>query len=224
MLTHYINRITRHYFIDNMEVMMLKNHAIILLLSIAAALPSAPVQACRWCEIDLPQQVTPCALPDCYEEAPEEDDCASDYYDQLTYVKLGGAFLASGDTAELCPAIGIGKRYQWNEHAVDLSANFSGGENDHYYASLPKILYLHYLTPSADLSPYFGGGLSYGAMKANRRRFEGIFIEGAAGIEFQRQCPIRTFIQLDISYGAISASRRGSTPPPAILLTAGVGY
>lgn len=157
----------------------------------------------------------------------EYTGCSSSHcFSAYTYFKLGGGVLSADYWKNPAPAIGVGRRYEWNGKAVDISINGSLSENNGHYYSLPKMMYLHYLTPDSNHSPYLAGGLSWGevTIKHKDRRFQGIFGEFAIGYEFHRLSPIHTFIQLDISQGFIAHNKRGSTPAPAIALTAGAGF
>lgn len=155
----------------------------------------------------------------------EEVYSPSDYHG-YTYFKMGGSFLSMKDWKDLMPAIGVGHRREWDGKAIDVSANYSiAGKHGHYF-SLPKIMYLQYLSPYADCSPYLGGGLSWGELRNKHKgqNFQGIFGELAVGYEFQRHCPIHTFVQLDLSQGLLANKKHGSTPAPAIALMAGIGF
>ena len=155
----------------------------------------------------------------------EEEYCPSSCH-AYTYFKMGGAFLSVKDWKDLMPAIGVGHRREWCGKAIDVSANYSvAGKHGHYF-SIPKIMYLQYFTPEADCSPYLGGGLSWGELRNKRKgqNFQGVFGELAAGYEFQRHSPIHTFVQLDLSQGLLANKKHGSTPAPAIALTAGIGF
>ena len=155
-----------------------------------------------------------------------EENCSPSSYSAYTYFKLGAGVLSAKDWKDLMPALGAGRRYEWNGKAVDISANYSIAGKHGYHYSIPKIMYLQYLTPEADSSPYFGGGLSWGELHNKRKgqKFQGIFGELAAGYEFQRNSPIRTFVQLDLSQGLIAHHKHKSTPAPALALTAGIGF
>ncbi|MGA8164225.1 MAG: hypothetical protein WB791_04270 [Waddliaceae bacterium] len=143
-----------------------------------------------------------------------------------TYFKMGGGIASASEWKKIQPAIGIGRRYEWNGQAVDVSANYSGKNHRQFFYSVPKIMYLQYLDPVADTSPYVGGGLSWGESrdKSKNRQFQGIFGELAAGIEFQRHSPIRTFVEVDVSEGLIASRKKNRTYAPVVMLTAGIGF
>lgn len=157
-----------------------------------------------------------------YQDSLTDSSCYSAY----TYFKLGGSVLTAKEWKDLMPAIGVGRRYEWTGKAVDISANYAANGHSGHYFSIPKIMYLQYLTPQSNCSPYLGGGLSWGEVrdKHEDHKFQGIFAEFAVGYEFQRQSPIRTFVQLDLSQGLLAHNKRGSTPAPTLALTAGIGF
>lgn len=155
----------------------------------------------------------------------------------FTYFKLGGGVLSAKDWNNLVPGIGYGRRYQWGEKAVDLSINYAGSGKVGSFYTLPKIMYLHSLSPSRNNSIYVGGGLSWGGIhnkhhkkdhkhdgKHRSQKFQGIFGEFALGYEFQRNCPIRTFVEFNLSQGIIAHSKHGSTPYPILTLAGGIGF
>jgi hypothetical protein len=155
-----------------------------------------------------------------------EETCSPSSYSAYTYFKIGGGVLSVKDWKDPMPAIGVGRRFEWGTKAVDISANYSiAGKHGHYF-SIPKIMYLQYLTPYADCSPYLEGGLSWGELHNKRKdqKFQGVFGELAVGYEFHRHSPIRTFIQLDLSQGLLANNKHGSTPAPALALSAGIGF
>ncbi len=88
--------------------------------------------------------------------------------DSLWYARLGYGSLF-GDDSYGTPALGFGYRAELDAFAIDVSfLNFQFSANDTYSSrgattqSLLKLSGLYFLSPRANRSPYFGGGLSYG--------------------------------------------------------------
>ena len=137
----------------------------------------------------------------------------------FTYLKIGAADPRAEKSEVIIPGIGLGWRTVAGAGALDLSVSFSGGESNNFLFTLPKVNYLHYLTPASDSSMYLGGGLAYGGMK----RFVGLIPNLAIGYEINRHQNWRGFTQLDISQPAIAAGgkvRQG----PALELSIGGGF
>jgi len=137
--------------------------------------------------------------------------------DSLWYAKLGYASL-SGDNVYGMPALGFGYRAEMDSLAIDVSflnfqfqpSNFYSG-SEASAASFLKLSGLYFLSPTANRSPYFGGGLSYGRSSFggdygyinNTGRFstnwEGSGLQGelTAGYELARATSFRVLLQAD---------------------------
>ncbi|MCB1113096.1 MAG: hypothetical protein H7A37_00925 [Chlamydiales bacterium] len=159
----------------------------------------------------------------------EEVCCYEKEY--FNYVKLGGAELTVGQEDDLTPAVGIGRRYECGETAIDISINFSTEEHQHsYIVTVPRIMYLVYTDPAANASCYYGAGLSYLIQQSRddedeiTRKFEGIGGELAIGLEMQRNSPFRSFIELNLSQPIVPTNKKGSYPSPSLMATFGVGF
>ena len=137
--------------------------------------------------------------------------------DSLWYARLGYASL-SGDDVYGMPALGFGYRAEMDSLAIDVSFLNFQFQPSHYYssseasaASFLKLSGLYYLNPTANRSPYFGGGLSYGRSSFggdygyinNSNRFstnwEGSGLQGelTAGYELARATSFRILLQGD---------------------------
>ena len=143
----------------------------------------------------------------------------------ITYFKMGGGLIPSGEGAQFGPAFGFGERFERGIHAVDLSIN-GGYANGNSYFTLPKVMYLHFFNPDDASSLYAGGGLSYGHIrnKASHKDFTGILAEAAVGYEWMRHTSIRSFVELNISQGAIALSSNHHYMTPVVSVSFGVGF
>jgi hypothetical protein len=137
--------------------------------------------------------------------------------DSLWYAKLGYASL-SGDDVYGMPALGFGYRAEMDSLAIDVSfLNFQFQPGNFYSsaeasaASFLKLSGLYFLSPTADRSPYFGGGLSYGRSSFGGNygyindtgrfstNWEGSGLQGelTAGYELARATSFRVLLQGD---------------------------
>jgi hypothetical protein len=141
--------------------------------------------------------------------------------DSFNYLKLG----AGGAKGGVGPAIGIGRRIGMEGAAIDISTNWYGSRKTGYF-SLPKMLYLSYLTPNCDSSFYYGGGLSFGGIGSKGHTFSGLLAEAAVGYEFQRDSDVKLFAQLDFSHGIVPFSSKHGFHgfSPAIAFSVGAGF
>lgn len=206
-----------------MQINYFMKNKLSLFFSIAFCLFSLKSAACQFCEEEpivhqgaaLPPSCRePQAMPSFPQPAPAN---------RFTYVKLGGGAPTFGRGNEVCPAIGIGRRYEFQASAVDISMNYTGDERLYSY-SIPRIMYLRYMDPFQDDSLYLGGGLSWGGIHGFGTKFQGILGELSAGYEFQRRSPIRTFAELTLSQGVLNTYNKGRFPSPVLILSAGIGY
>jgi hypothetical protein len=141
--------------------------------------------------------------------------------DSFNYLKLG----VGGAKGGVGPSIGIGRRFGMEGAAIDVSANWTGSNRTGYF-SLPKMLYLSYLTPNCPSSFYYGAGLSFGGIGAKCHTFSGLLAEGAVGYEFQRDSDVKLFAELDFSHGVVPfSSKHGFNGfNPAIAFSVGAGF
>ncbi len=137
--------------------------------------------------------------------------------DSIWYAKLGygGVF---GDQTYNTPALGFGYRAELDSLAIDVSfLNFQFQPSSYYNtsseasaASFLKLSGLYFVDPTADRTPYFGGGLSYGRSGFGgnyvpstsgtfRTDWEGSGLQGelTAGYELARATSFRIFLQAD---------------------------
>jgi hypothetical protein len=178
--------------------------------------------------------------------------------DSIWYARLGYGNLF-GNESYGTPALGFGYRAELDAFAIDVSfLNFQFSNVDGYSSggattqSLLKLSGLYFLSPTANRSAYFGGGLSYGHQSFGRSYsatsgyyssgFDGSGLQGelTAGYEFARVTTFRMFVQADAVlpfYEATSEtysipSRPGSAPPmpttsrryaPSLIVSIGVG-
>jgi len=137
--------------------------------------------------------------------------------DSLWYAKLGYGGLF-GDSSYGTPALGFGYRAEMDSLAIDVSFLNFQFQPSHYYssreasaASFLKLSGLYFVNPTANRTPYFGGGLSYGRssfggdygyVNTNGRfstnwEGSGLQSELTAGYELARATNFRVFIQGD---------------------------
>lgn len=130
--------------------------------------------------------------------------------DSLFYVRLGyGGVL--GGASHGGPAMGLGVRRELDAFAIDVSFfNVQGQSHYSYYSSdsgstgsYLKLAALRYKDRTANATPYYGGGLSWGGVRASKadQYFNGSGLQGelTAGYEMLRASNIRMFVQTDVS-------------------------
>lgn len=151
----------------------------------------------------------------------------------FTYLRMG---VSEGNVSnidlDVVPGLGIGYRLTSGASAIDLSASFNRrevrsdeGKEKTYFYTLPKVNYLHYISPASGTSVYAGGGLAWGGIKNQEdQEFLGLIPNVAIGIEMNRNAAWRSFIQLDVSQPAIPAQKIGDIPKPFAELTLGAGF
>lgn len=130
--------------------------------------------------------------------------------DRFGYARLGygGVF---GDRTYGVPSFGFGYRAEFDAIAVDISflnyaiSTSSGGYYDSYRSatawSLVKLEGLHFTNTTANASPYFGGGMSWGGTSASEsgNYWDGNGLQGelTAGYELGRASSVKLFVQAD---------------------------
>jgi hypothetical protein len=136
--------------------------------------------------------------------------------DSIWYARLGysGIF---GDRTYGMPALGFGYRAELDPFAIDVSflnMQFSPSHDynsgaDATASTFLKLSGFYFLNPTADRSPYFGGGLSwgtrsfgtpdYGSFDRYRSEWKGTGLQGelTAGYEIARATSLRLFMQAD---------------------------
>lgn len=141
----------------------------------------------------------------------------------FNYLKMGAGYVNNCSTG-FGPLLGIGRRYERGNSAIDVSINFAGNNKNIYY-SIPKIMHLRYITPSESSSLYFGGGLSLGGVAGKSRGFVGLMGEIALGYEMNRDQAIRTFVEFDFSQGMLPFHYKHKLAyNPVLSLAFGVGF
>lgn len=135
--------------------------------------------------------------------------------DSLWYARLGYGSLFGNDLYGT-PALGFGYRAELDSFAIDVSfLNFQFGTASSSSSSgaaaqtLLKLSGLYFLSPSANRSPYLGGGLSYGHQSFGgsynpttgyyTSGYDGSGLQGelTAGYELARVTSFRFFVQAD---------------------------
>jgi hypothetical protein len=136
--------------------------------------------------------------------------------DSLFYARLGygGAFGAGSQGG---PAMGFGVRRELDAFAIDVSFfNVQSHSTSGYFyesgssGSWLKLSAIRYTNRTANATPYFGGGLSWGGVSAamDNRYFNGSGLQGelTAGYEMFRASNIRMFMQTDVVLPFYSAT------------------
>jgi hypothetical protein len=137
------------------------------------------------------------------------------HVDDIWYARLGYGTVF-GDRSYGTPAVGFAYRAELDRLAIDISfLNFQIGSGDHRSpgasaASWVRLSGLHFLNPTASLTAYFGGGLSYGRRRISRSwnytptgpfstDWEGGGLQGelTVGYEIARATNLRLFVQAD---------------------------
>jgi hypothetical protein len=141
--------------------------------------------------------------------------------DSFNYLKLG----LGGAQGGIKPSIGIGRRFGMEGSAIDVSFNWTGTDTIGYF-SLPKMLYLSYLTPCSPTSFYYGAGLSLGRIGSSGHKFSGLLAEAAIGYEMQRDEKIKLFAEIDFSHGLVPFNSKNGFHgfSPALAFTVGAGF
>lgn len=153
-------------------------------------------------------------------------------YCKVDYIKIGGGAVSIGQTDGYIPMVGIGRRYECPECAIDYSAiigynkGMGGSNHSLIYYSIPKIVCLKFADPRANSSFYYGAGMSWSGIVNNHihQYFHGVSGEITIGYETQRLACMRSFVQLDASQPILAAVRKGKFPSPALQLTFGLGF
>ncbi len=139
----------------------------------------------------------------------------------FNYLKLG----VGGAKGGVKPSIGIGRRFGMQGAAIDISLNWTGTDTTGYF-SLPKMLYLSYLTPCSPTSFYYGAGLSIGRIGSVGHKFSGLLAEAAIGSEMQRDTNMKLFAEIDFSHGLVPFNSKNGFHgfSPAVAFTVGAGF
>ncbi len=136
------------------------------------------------------------------------------YSDSIAYARLGYAGIF-GDRTYGGPSVGVfGYRKELDRLAIDVSfLNFQYQSSDRSYGYMSsgssgmtgawlKLEGLRFINPSADRSPYIGGGLSWSTanLENGNRSLNGSGLQGefTAGYELERASTIRVFLQADV--------------------------
>jgi hypothetical protein len=151
----------------------------------------------------------------------QEESVCSIRCENYNYLKLGAGYFADG----MGPVIGLGRRFAFEEAAIDISFNWMGRDKAYYFSS-PKMLYLYYLTPFNPSSFYLGGGLGLGAIRGKHDKFSGLLAEASVGYEMRRNTLLRLFAEINFSHGLIPFHSKYKVRgfSPAISFSAGAGF
>jgi len=135
--------------------------------------------------------------------------------DSLWYARLGYGSIFGNDSYAM-PSLGFGYRAELDAVAIDVSfLNYQFSGNNTFSSrgatanSLLKLSGLYFLSPTANRSAYFGGGLSFGHQSfggsytttngsySSPWRGHGLQGELTVGYELARATTFRTFVQAD---------------------------
>src|SRR5690606_23828925 len=77
----------------------------------------------------------------------------------FVYFKVGAADSYSTSQEQVAPGVGVGYRWNFGRSALDLSTSYTSGaflksERNSAFYTLPKVAYLHYLSPLKSTSFY----------------------------------------------------------------------
>lgn len=175
--------------------------------------------ATSFCFADVPSP----ALPpiDFNAKMPSSDPSKQGYF-YLRFATSDADFIYNHS---VCPGFGFGYRRLANDGAIDISINGNG--SFHFQKScwtIPKVSYLHYLTPNEEKSAYIGAGLAWGGVDMGRGKdFIGIIPNATLGYEFAHKMPLLGFTELNISQPAIPLIHSGF-PGPIFELSIGGGF
>jgi hypothetical protein len=174
--------------------------------------------------------------------------------DSFGYARLGyGGTLGAGGSPH--PAFGFGYRAELDAFALDVSflneqlPSYSGayGSSNGFAGSIIKLEALRFTRPRSNASPYYGGGLSWGAtsggssystMSYSSWNGSGLQGELSAGYEMPRATDLRVFIQADATLPFFSTHGQtvtysqsrtttvmtGERYNPSITLSIGIGW
>ncbi len=130
--------------------------------------------------------------------------------DGLFYGRLGYGAVVGSDVGGHGVAFGFGYRYELDRFGVDFSFgntifNASDKDNDWGFdEGVVRLGGLWFLSPTTDITPYIGLGLSYGATVASEPSNDdykwnwGLRGDISGGIELMRTSTIRFFIEGDL--------------------------
>jgi hypothetical protein len=159
--------------------------------------------------------------------------------DSLWYVRLGPGAVAGGARDKVGPSFGAGYRYELDRLGIDISFNFLYVQKDsdddstdtNVSGSWARLMGLFFLDPTANGSPYLGGGISWGGstLFKNGDRYSGSGLQGevALGYEFLRASTIRMFAQAEGTlpfYQAESDTTGKERYTPSFVLSFGLGW
>lgn len=148
----------------------------------------------------------------------------------FVYFKLGAADSYSTSKEQVAPGVGVGYRWNFGRSALDLSTSYTSGEflkseRTAAFFTLPKVAYLHYLSPLATNSLYGGAGLAWGGIRTKEGSdFVGLIPSLSVGYEMQRTSAWKSFVQLDVSQAAVKYTLAGTLPRPVAELSFGGGF
>lgn len=149
----------------------------------------------------------------------------------FTYITLGASAISASDEINPVPAFSIGRRYERETTAIDVSYGFSYGETTKdkkkaWSYSLPKIMHIGYFQPQSESSFYYGLGASFSGIRdeLHKKKFTGIFGNAAFGLEMNRSSLIRSMLQLDLSQPALGIKKTDISYLPTVQLSYGIGF
>ena len=130
--------------------------------------------------------------------------------DRFGYARLGYASVFADGTYG-APAFGFGYRAEFDHVAADVSffnyalsnsgSSYYGSYRNATVGSLLKLEGLYFPNPTANASPYFGGGMSWGGTDVSHGTtyWSGMGLQGelTAGYELGRASSVKIFLQAD---------------------------
>lgn len=148
------------------------------------------------------------------------------------YLRFAAAENSILHPQSLLPGLGLGYRRLAGNGAADISITGIGYQehrNWQFFWTAPKVSYLHYLSPEAVKSFYFGGGIGWGGLELKKgferqKDFIGIIPSAVVGYEFLRKSVALGFTEISISQPAIAVYQGRGLPGPVVECTLGAGF
>ncbi len=165
--------------------------------------------------------------------------------DSLWYANLGYSAIA-GAGYQGGPGFGLGWRYELDSWGIDASLGLAyspptntDSSNGAVSGSWLRLQGLYFLNPTANASPYVGGGISWGGVAVSNSSHSysktGLQGEVTLGYELLRASTIRLFVQLGATLpfyaatadnfdDATGKTTTSSTYAPTFLLSLGMAF
>jgi hypothetical protein len=187
-----------------------------------AATEAPPLLDAQPAAAELQPQIEALPTRDTSEPGAEDEQPRKDR--NLAYITAGGQ-LTGG------PAVSIGYRRAWSKVALDIA--YSGRTSqDSVRASLASIELLRTTDWTPTVQAYFGGGLSFGAIKRGREYYEnydyywgeGIHGELTAGLRISGALDVLAQLDVTLPFYEIGNAFGGKDYAPMAVISGGIGF